>query len=467
MVNRMVVGVAVGLATWSAATLSVAGAGAATTPTLTATASFGQATYASGQTVSVKLSVHNSGTSAASGITAESDFGGAELVVDGHGFGSLDRGATIPAGGTVTVTVSGHLSAPGATTVTFTGDVFDQDGDGVAHFAATAPVTVRTTTVHGQVFGDANANGRADAHEGVSGVKLHFDYDYGNTVYSTTTTGGGRFSVVLPRAAYYLSGGHKSWTVIPHAITLTTPSRAMTLRAVHPLGKVLKATAHFTRASYRPGARAHVVITLRNTGSVRLHGITADCDRAGDPTELVNVGSGWGALAEHRSGVTIPAHGSRTVHVTAKVPSAAQRSGQVFVACDFGYWNVDRGYRPVAHDTARVPGQYGTLAGDVEYHVHGSSGPMTGLKNVRVVLADRTRCPVYKRSVTTDAKGHFRISHVPAGASYQLYVLAPRGWKVRGTNPSNAFVLGRSTTTYFVQVRRGSGHRPTVPTSCN
>ena len=121
--------------------------------------------------------------------------------------------------------------------------------------------------------------------------------------------------------------------------------------------------------------------------------------------------------------------------MTDKVPAGAQRFGQVVAACDFGYPEVYEGHRPEASDSARVPGQFGELAGDVQYYPHGHRGAAVGLANVRVVLVDPTTCPVFMRSATTDANGHFRIGHAPAGSSYKLYFFPPTGWKVRGGDP--------------------------------
>src|SRR3954451_19037515 len=152
--------------------IGVAGPSVATPPDLTVTALFDKASYVSGEQVSVKFSVHNSGTTAATGITAGENSGPTDLAVDRDGFGVFDDGATVPAGGTVTLTVSGELRSLVATKVTFAGYLYDRSGSGVAYFSTSAPVTIRTGTVSGLVFGDANANGRADSGEGLSGVKV-------------------------------------------------------------------------------------------------------------------------------------------------------------------------------------------------------------------------------------------------------------------------------------------------------
>ncbi len=448
------------------AVLAMGGRATAAPPSLTVTAVFDKASYVTGDEVSVEFIVHNSGATAATGITAHDNFGPAELVLDQNGFGEFADGVTIPAGGTVTVHLSGQLQSLTATKVVLAGDLYDEHGNGVATFAFSAPVTVRTAAASGLVFGDANANGHPDAGEGVSGVKLRFYYRYASKQYPVTTDSSGRFSIVVPTTSYYLTGSGSGWAVIPQTVTVGTGGADLSLRAVRPLGKVLTAAMHFTKDTYAPGATVHVVVTLTNTGSVPLRGIGAECDHVGDPDELRNVGPGWGALAFDSPGVTLAAHQTRTFDVTDKVPAAAQRAGQVVVECDFGYPGVDEGNRPEASDSARVPGLFGALAGDVQYYPHGHGGAAVGLADVRVVLVDPTTCPVFTRSATTDANGRFRIGHAPAGSSYQLYIFPPTGWKVRGGNPTNALVFGNDTTHFGVEVEHGSAPVPTVPTDC-
>ena len=234
-----------------------------------------------------------------------------------------------------------------------------------------------------------------------------------------------------------------------------------------PSLKKLKVSIRFTRKSYKPGATAHIVLTLRNAGSTRLHGIHAACDRAGDPNELLNKGKSWGGLGLAAKGVSPAAHSTHTYKITAKVPVAAQRAGSVVLACDFGYRNVDSGYRPVARATAEVPGQSGAIDAYVRYYQHGTSGPMSGLQGVRAVLLDRTTCPLVKRTATTDATGHFRIARAPAGSSDKLYLFTPAGWKVLYPNPTNARVFGKDTAHFSFEVQRGTSHNPTPPTTCS
>ena len=125
-----------------------------------------------------------------------------------------------------------------------------------------------------------------------------------------------------------------------------------------------------------------------------------------------------------------------------------------------------RGQRPTAGDSARVPGLFGAIDGDVQYYPHGHGGTAVGLANVRVVLVDPTTCPVFTRAATTDLHGHFRIAHAPAGASYLLYIYPPAGWKVRFENPTHALVFGNDTSHFGIEVEHGSAAVPSAPTAC-
>jgi LPXTG-motif cell wall-anchored protein len=444
--------------------IAVADPASATPPSLTVTATFDKASYVPGAAVSVNFSVHNSGTTAAVGITAQGNSDPTELALDQDGFGSFESGVTIPGGGTVAVTLSGNLRSLTATEVTFAGNLFDKNGFGIADFSISAPVTAQNATMSGLVFGDANSNGTADAGEGVSGVQLDLTYLHGDDSFSVTTTSGGQFSLLVPTASYYLTGSGNGWTVIPRVVTIGVGGINLSLRAVKPLGNVLTAKMHFTKNTYAPGETVHVVVTLTNTGSTTLLGIGAECDHAGNPDELNNLGSGWGALAQSGPGVTLLAHQTRTFDITDTVPAEAQQAGEVAVACDFGYPGVDSGQRPTANDTAKVPGLFGALVGDVQYYPHGPESTAVGLANVRLVLVDSTSCPVLTHTATTDSHGHFRIAGVPAGPSYKLYIYPPSGWKVRFSNPTNVFIVANDAGRFFIEVEHGSASVPTVPT---
>ena len=358
--------------------VATATASSAAPPTLTVSVTFDKASYLSGDEVSVRFSVHNTGTNAAIGLKAQQDNGATQLVLS-NGFGAFDDGVTIAGGATKTVTVTGNLRDLAATTVGLAGYLYDTTGNSVADYAASAPVTLRTATATGVVYADVNGNGLADAGEGVSGLSVRLGYRYGSNSYAVTTGAAGRFSVVVPTAAYYADGSGNGAKIIEKAVDVRAGGSHLALRAVKPLGDVLTADLHFTQHIYIPGETVHIVVTLTNTGSATLDGIGAECNHDGDPAELNNVGPGWGVLAVKSAGVTLAPHQTRTVKVIDTVPAAAQREGAVVAACDFGYPTIDDGYRPTARDTAAVPGLSGAVAGHVQYFPHGHGGAAVGL----------------------------------------------------------------------------------------
>lgn len=335
---------------------------------------------------------------------------------------------------------------------------------GLAVAGPAASAAPNSVTVTGLVFGDANANGLADPGEGVSGVKVEFTRQADEKTYAVTTDSAGKFSIAIPTGRYYIGGSGAGWSVIPEPESISG-AVDLSLHAVKPLGRVLTAAMHFTQDTYAPGDTAHIVVTLTNTGSAPLRGIAPACDRVGDPDEIT-AGPSWGVLDPFGPGVTLLAHQTRTFGVTGKVTAAAQRAGQVVVACDFGYPGVETGYRPVAEDSAKVPGLSGAIDGQVQYFPHGHGGSAVGIANVRVVLVDPTTCPVVTRTATTNGDGFFRIGSAPAGASYRLYLYPPAGWKLKGKNPTNAFVFGNDTVHFGFEVEHGSATVPSAPTTC-
>lgn len=330
-----------------------------------------------------------------------------------------------------------------------------------------APAAERTAVVKGQVFGDANSNKRPDRGEGLRGVQLELEKVNTRKTYKVTTAAKGRFRIVLPTGRYYLSGKAQHWKLSYKTFRLRPDGKVLSLRAVKPLGKVLKAEMRFTENKYAPGDRVHVVATLTNTGSKVLRGIGAECNHIGDDDELFNRGHGWGKLAFDGPGVALQPHKTRTFDIHDKVPAAAQRFGQVVVNCDFGYPGVDEGRRADGSDSARVPGQFGAIAGLVGHYRPGHPNHLIGLAHVRVVLVNPEACPVYTRRTKTGPHGHFRIGHAPAGQRYELFLYPTSGWKVRYGNPSPTQIFGNTTGRFSSEVVRGHKHVPAPPTKCS
>lgn len=161
--------------------------------------------------------------------------------------------------------------------------------------ATAAPPAPTSTPVSGTVFGDANSNGTSDPGEGLTGFPISFGLESGNgTTTTVTSTARGAFPTSLAPGTHYLSGSGGGWDLMGRSITVTAARLHLDLRAVHPLGKVLTASLHFTRRTYAPGDVVHLVVTVANTGNRLLRGIGAECDHAGNADELLNNKPGWG-----------------------------------------------------------------------------------------------------------------------------------------------------------------------------
>jgi hypothetical protein len=470
-VKRMIaMGMAV-LAGCVGVTAAVAPGVRADPPDVSITATFSKAAYQTGDTVSATVTVQNLGTAAVQGVRAVSDFSVANrLVLDSHGWGVLENGVTIAAGGSVTVTVSGRPAALMATTVTLSGNLFDASGSGVATFEFTAPVTLRTAPVSGVVFGDRNANGKPDSGEGLAAAKVTLTYFYGTKQFTATTDSRGHFRLpAVPTARYQMTGRPGvGWHVIPRRMSIPVAGLSgVDVRAVRPLGKSLTAKLHFGQEVYKVGDTAHIYVTLANSSSTPLRGIGAECDHAGNPNELSGTGPGWGNLAFGKPGVVIDAHQTRRFDVTDTVPRAARVFGEVSVTCDFGYPLVEEAGRPQASARALVPGAFGSLTARVISYPNGYSNPPVGVGGTRIVLVNSTRCPLFKRSATTGPRGYDTFANVPAGSGYKLFFFPPTGWKIRFQNPSPAFILGGQTVNFSIEAVHGSARPPTVPSTCS
>ena len=129
--------------------------------------------------------------------------------------------------------------------------------------------------------------------------------------------------------------------------------------------------------------------------------------------------------------------------------------------CDFGYREVEIGSNPTAHAQAAVPGVKATLVGDVA--VYDDRGEVKqGIAGAKVVLVSDRHCPVVGEQ-TTDEKGHFEFHDVVPGPEYRLYLLPPKGWKVKYENPTAIDVWGSSEARVGIDLEQGDAPLPTVP----
>ncbi|WP_244211132.1 SdrD B-like domain-containing protein [Amycolatopsis kentuckyensis] len=418
---------------------------------------FDKDSYRTDEDIRFTVKLTNTGATTAAGLTMY------QMVVDSTdvqvlygGWGQLQDkpGVTLEPGKSFELAVSGKVRDLEATTATVRGILFDESGNSAgSQFGFTVPVTKAAGHATGTVYGDKNGNGVLDAGEQLAGTKVTLRYVHGSGTYTATTGPDGKFALDLPAAEYYLGGEViDGWLFSWRTVRIGSDTDLL-LRGAPPLNGALKATMAFTQDTYKVGDLAHVTVTLSNSGPIPLTGIVAACNRVGSGFVLSGRGPGWGDLAA--DGVTIAPGQTRTFDVSETVPQAAFNRGYVLAACDFGYPEVDTENHAEAQDRAAVPGAKGTVVGDVKQGEQGVAG-------VKVVLVSDQHCPVTGEQ-TTDAKGHFEFHDVVPGPEYRLYLLPPKGLKVKYENPTAIDVWGSSESRVGIDVEEGDAPLPVVP----
>ncbi|MBE8524162.1 hypothetical protein ILP97_42935 [Amycolatopsis sp. H6(2020)] len=423
--------------------------------------------YASNDDVHFTIKLTNIGDVTAEGVNAyQFTDKPTDLAVPYGAWGDLStgRGIRLEPGQSFEQTVVGNVRDLRQDTVTVRGVLFDKTGFSVSsEFGASAKVTPAPGEATGVVYGDKNGNGARDSGEELAGIKLTLRYVHGDVTYTATSDEHGNLTFKVPAADYYLGGEAVDGWLFPWRTVHIGEGTKLDLRGVPPLNGALKASMKFTQDSYKVGELAHVAVTLSNSGKIPLTGIVAGCNRIGDPYILSGRTPGWGDLAG--GGVTIAAGETRVIDVSETVPQAAFNRGIVVAACDFGYREVDSENHVEAYDQAAVPGAKAVVEGNIG--VFDNQGQVKqGLAGVKVVLVSDQHCPVVGER-TTDAKGHFEFLDVAPGPQYHLYLLPPKGWKIKYENPMWIDVWGppENHNVWRIDAEEGDGPVPTVPTN--
>lgn len=420
------------------------------------TATFDRSSYDTGEKMTITVTVTNTGAEEASVRTDFYSSAPDAVVVDwpnpfeGGGLYKL------AAGGSRTHQVTGAVGNPAVSTGTLYGWVTNPQGETV-RFTFTVPVNKTVGHAEGTVYTDRNDNGRFDAGEGQSGVTLNWvNVLHQETRIVVTTDAAGGFALDLPTGRWGVSGAGPDGLVVGWRLVTIDKSGVdgLLVRAVSPI-RGLTVDLEFTKDTYARDEAVIVRVTLTNNGTVPLHGIIANCNRAGFSNELNGTGPGWGALAG--DGVSVAPGSTVVILVTEPMPAAAFDYGYLVVACDFGYAGVDAETNPGDHDEAAVPGQVGDAEGVVV-------DAEVGIGGVRVVLVGGNGCPAGED--TTDRDGRFAIRQVPVGR-YDLYVLPPAGWHTEYDNPTDTFVVGHYPSFVYVELEQGLMSAPTLPTCTN
>jgi hypothetical protein len=419
---------------------------------LVVTVAFDQPAYSAIDDITVTVSVTNTGAEPATGV---------HLFEEGRGpFGPSHWGAFSPLG-------DGAGLAPGerveVTATALLGVVVDQlvltvqarAGTLVSDKAtATVPVIVHTAPLTGHLYRDLDGDATFDPGEAMSGVQVTATGGMPDTTAKARTDATGRFTTeAIPEGAYNLGSGLPvGWQHNENMhVDLRVGSPDVLIRAVRS-SSALRASITFDRAAYAVGDTLRERVTLTNTGTADLAGVTARCVEGAAPNQLG--GLGWGDLVHYTApGVTVRAGETRTFDFTDVVPAGGRLFGFVTVTCWFSTaYKYDDG--PAVTARAEVPGGIGSSGGHlyVDRNLNVSIEPGEGVPGVKVFLVavDGT---VAGRSVT-DATGHFWFADVPAG-NYELRLSGP--WRpLRDVAWRIGVYAGQSTDAMQVQVVPGS-----------
>ncbi|WP_410606914.1 hypothetical protein [Amycolatopsis sp. lyj-109] len=421
--------------------------------------------YASSDDVHFTIKLTNTGEVTAEGVEAyQFTDKPTDLAVLYGTWGDLStgQGIRLEPGQSFEQTGVGNVRDLRQDTVTIRGILFDKTGSSVSSdFGDSAKVTPAPGEATGVVYGDKNGNGARDSGEELAGIKLTLRYVHGDVTYTATSDENGNLTFKVPAADYYLGGEVVDGWLFPFRTVHIGEGTKLDLRGAPPLNGALKASMKFTQDSYKVGELAHVAVTLSNSGKIPLTGIVAGCNRIGDPYILSGRAPGWGDLAG--GGVTIAAGETRVIDVSEAVPQAAFNRGIVVASCDFGYREVDSENHVEGYAQAAVPGAKAVVEGSIG--VFDDQGQVKqGLAGVKVVLVSDQHCPVTGER-TTDAKGHFEFRDVAPGPQYHLFLLPPKGWKIKYENPLEISVYGPPENHYpwRIDAEEGDAPLPTVP----
>ncbi|MCP2244632.1 SdrD B-like domain-containing protein [Lentzea aerocolonigenes] len=404
---------------------------------------FDKARYESHEIVHMSLTVTNVG-----GRTAEKVrlFGSPFMLdIPNEQWGDFrpydGPGVQIPAGESRTFEASGPFREAGTNgrlTVWGSIDYLGRPNPSNSGYNGEIEVVQTKGAITGVAYTDKNHNGQQDAGEAAAGVVVEASGGVPQGYFKTTTDADGRYSFKdLPSGNYYVSYTFADgWLVHydeKHTKVRVQPGAPVQLtgRGERPYHEVLSAKIELDQDVYEVGEDAKITITLTNRGDQVISGIRASCNAAGNSNQLGSwqgdgFPKGWGDLLPPGKGVTVGPGETKTFTAIEAVPEGAFEFGTVVVGCGFAPdpdRNVDGAY---AGDSARVPGGFGSVTGELYYDRNGNGEVDQGeaIGNTGIFLRDDQGVDVAK--AVTDDKGTVRFPKVPAG-DYVARVDGP--WK--------------------------------------
>lgn len=419
----------------SSSPVSSSGESPAPAPDLKITVSAPDKTLINGDQVPLTVTITNNGTADATKVRGNAygsqGFGFSTQPETWGAFSILGSGGTLAAGASKTLTVTGlvgNWTSGDSVAVVYVDTNGDATlGDNSTRLTLDVVPASTTDSVGGVLFGDANDNGTLDPGEALSGAPISLSPRSGGLLNATTGPDG-RFSFVnVPAGIAYLHAINMpdGWVLSQETLRVDGSGQYADLKlaAKRPLSDTLGAKIEFTAPTYAPGDIATLKVTLTNSGSVALTGVTADCNRAGLGPHI----EGWtdpAHFGELRTGATIGAGETKTFTVTGTVPADADNFGYTYAGCDFGS-DPDAEGRPEAYAQAQVPGKSGGTTGQLFQDKDGNHyfNPGESVEGLKVGIAEPDTGKVLAKAVT-DGEGRVSFTNVPAG-NYRLHVYGP------------------------------------------
>jgi hypothetical protein len=396
-------------------------------PTMNLAVKFDKAAYGSGDDVSGSVTIKNTGPVDAHGL--HMSVYGTNLsswnVERESEFWPSQPGVDIAAGNTLVLKFTANISKPDAP-IKMTADLQADPNNPntiTQQDTATATVTKAFGSGDGTLYYDANGNGAYDQGEGLANIDVKINGGVpSHDEPATKTDANGKFSVTdIPAGNYSLTFDGLGDLVAPSVgLRIGQQPQHILVQARHKVSDTLKATVALNADTYAVGDIAHVTVTLTNSGDHALTGLTAMCNRIGDPNQLSGRSDGWGDLRDGH-GVTVPAHSTVTIDATEPVPNDAHRYGYTALACEFGqfneyYWDgVTRSNVAYAH----VPGAVANVEGKLET-------TKAAVPGVKLYLTDHISKKLVASTVTA-ADGTYSFAGLAAGI-YDIGLVGP--WKL-------------------------------------
>jgi hypothetical protein len=416
------------------------------------TATFDQPSYATGEEMTITVTVRNTGAERISVTTEILEKADAVTVTSAN---TLEKMWLLP-GKSVTSELTGAVGNANISTA----KLYLRFTSGVQHreVSFAVPVTPRYGRVSGTVYHDENGNGKLDNGEVLAGATLTWTNQLHELTSPTATTdSAGRFAIDVPTGPYWVSG---------RADGLQIGSRAVTVPASGVDGLLFRAAPRpdldvdleFTKDTYAPDEAPIVRVRLTNKGDVRLNGVVATCHHADDLPNLTGKGGGWSDLAA--DGVTISPNRTRVVEVTEPMPANASAHGYVAVNCTFSYPGVAENLNHDS-DEASVPGQFAEVTGVI------TTSPGVDLSGFRIVLtAANEGCPIIAQGKSS-AGGQVNLGRVPVGR-YHAYAVPPtmRWWFKSGNSREFAVAITQQNVIYFMAFPHPQEQDLKLPPNC-